>query len=57
MLIYILMTPLPSLIQFLPLHKLIRIKNHNHTPHESLNHKYFTHADEKSDLDYIFKPV
>ena len=51
MLIYILMTPLPSLIQFLLLYKLIRIQNHNHTLHESLNHKYFTHADEKSDLD------
>ena len=55
--IYLTMTPLPSLIQFLPPHKLIRIKNHNHIPHESLNHKYFTHADEKSDLDQICKPV
>ena len=45
------MTPLASLIQFLPLHNIIRIKNHNHIPHESLNHKYFTHVDEKSDLD------
>ena len=51
MLIYVFMTPLPWLIQFLPLHKLIRMKNHNNIPHESLNHKYFTHADEKSDLD------
>ena len=51
MVIYILMTPLPSLIQFPPLHKLIRVKNHDHILHESLNHKYFTHADEKSDLD------
>ena len=40
------MTPLPSLIQFPPLHKLIRVKNHDHIPYESLNHKYFTHADD-----------